>query len=575
MFMDIQYGYRYEVKINTTDYSYVTANGAFYDFRGERLLYSTFDSLLAGDSLKRLVEHIHRKSYGKVFIMDLLTRENIPCPMVCYLEPMDVENQVRILMIEAEKMSDRYLALGAKQKMSNALLSQFDSVYFTYDRLENSIVCYRYSDGNEKMLFRSDMDGWHEQVSQVLSEKSQDELSIFEANLKNGIRNFAGTFSNKDGEDNIRYVGTAIYDEDMHIKTVGNIGSTRIKPMKDMVRRDQLTGLILKEDITSYGKKLMADRNRKAALAIIDIDNFKNVNDHFGHSMGDIVLKKCAALIDRELGEYGRAGRIGGDEFLVVLDNFTIAEEVKSVLRGIKNNIFQAYTEERDGFYVSTSIGCAIFPDDADNFDTLFDLADHLLYRAKLKGKNRYIIYESEKHGSVEEILRTDVKQIGVAGRRGLSKSEAVCHIIDFDLRGKEYNLESVLNDIVEYFIIERIVVYNKTDRKVELQCGMTLLTPEEIDHTIGYLYDDGLPQFYEDNIMVINNIKMFLSRKCDNIYRSMLDQGVFSIMHHKITGESGKVYVISYEMITKNITWNMEDMYMYRLLDTIIAKRL
>ena len=74
---------------------------------------------------------------------------------------------------------------------------------------------------------------------------------------------------------------------------------------------------------------------------------------------------------------------------------------------------------------------------------------------------------------------------------------------------------------------------------------------------------------------MVINNIKMFLSRKCDNIYRSMLDQGVFSIMHHEITGESGKVYVISYEMITKNITWNMEDMYMYRLLDTIIAKRL
>ena len=573
--MDIQYGYCYEVKINTTDYSYVTANGAFYDFRGDRLLYSTFDSLLVGTSLRRLVEHIKLKAYGKVFIMDVLTRENIPCPMVCYLEPMDVENQVRILMIEAEKMSDRYRTLGAKQKISNALLSQFDSVYFTYDRLENSIVCYRYSDDREKVLFRSDMDGWHEQVSQVLSEASQDELSVFDANLKNGIRNFAGTFSNKDGENNTRYVGTAIYDEDIHIKTVGNIGSTKVKPMKDMVRRDQLTGLILKEDITNYGKKLMADQKKKAALAIIDIDNFKNVNDHFGHSMGDIVLKKCAALIDRELGDCGRAGRIGGDEFLVVLDNFTIAEEVKNVLRGLKNNIFQAYSEERDGFYVSTSIGCAIFPDDADDFDTLFDLADHLLYRAKLKGKNRYIIYDREKHGSVEEILQEDVKEIGVAGRRGLRKSEAVCYILDYDLRGKEYALESVLNDIIEYFIIDRIVVYNKSDRKVVLQRGITLLTPEEIDNTIDYLYDGGLKQFYEDNIMVINNIKTFLSRKCDNIYHSMLDQSVFSIMHHEITGESGKVYVISYEMITKKITWNMEDMYMYRLLDTIIAKRL
>ena len=573
--MDIQYGYCYEVKINTTDYSYVTANGAFYDFRGDRLLYSTFDSLLVGTSLRRLVEHIKLKSYGKVFTMDVLTRENIPCPMVCYLEPTDVQNQVRILMIEAEKMSERYLTLGAEQKISNALLSQFDSVYFTYDPLENSIVCYRYSDGRETILFRSDMDGWHKQVSQALSETSQDELSVFDANLKNGIRDFAGSFSNKDGENNIRYVGTAIYDEDVHIKTVGNIGSTKVKPMKDMVRRDQLTGLILKEDITNYGKKLMADRNKKAALAIIDIDNFKNVNDHFGHSMGDIVLKKCAALIDRELGDCGRAGRIGGDEFLVVMENFTISEEVKNVLRGMKNNIFRAYTEERDGFYVSTSIGCAIFPDDADNYDKLFDLADHLLYRAKLKGKNRYIIYDREKHESVEEILKEDVKEIGVAGRRGLRKSEAVCYIMDFDLRGKEYVLESVLNDIIEYFIIERIVIYNKTDRKVELQRGMTLLTPEEIDHTIDYLYDEDLKQFYEDNVMVINNRKMFLSRKCDKFYRIMLDQSVFSIMHREITGASGKVYVISYEMITKNITWNMEDMYMYRLLDTIIAKRL
>ena len=54
-----------------------------------------------------------------------------------------------------------------------------------------------------------------------------------------------------------------------------------------------------------------------------------------------------------------------------------------------------------------------------------------------------------------------------------------------------------------------------------------------------------------------------------------MIDQSVFSIMHHEITGKSGKVYVISYEMITKKITWNMEDMYLYRLLDTVIAKRL
>ncbi len=573
--MDKQYGYCYEVRFNFKDYSYVTANGAFYDFRGERLLYSTFDSILVGSSLKRLDEHIRSKSFGKIFIMDVISRDNIPCPMVCYLEEVDAADQVRVYMIEAEKMSDRYLYLGMKQQVANALLAQFDSVYFIYERAENSIICYRYNENNEQILFRSELNGWHEQVSHALSEDSLDELAIFDANLKNGIRNFAGSFTNKSGEENIRYVGTAIYDEDIHIRTVGNIGSTNIKPMQELVRRDQLTGLILKEDITNYCKKIMSNREKRSALAIVDIDNFKNVNDHFGHSMGDVVLKKCAAIISREISNYGKAGRIGGDEFLVVFDSFSISEEIRNVLRGIKNNIFQAYTEERDGFHVSTSIGCAIFPDDADNFNTLFDLTDHLLYRAKQKGKNRYIIYDSDKHGTVEEVLQTDVKQVGVSGRRGLSKSEAVCHILDLDQCGKEYSLESILNDILEYFIIERIIVYNITDRKVELQRGIELLTAEVIYDTIDYLYDDEIEQFYTDNIMVTNNIKNFLSKKCDKLYDKLLDQGVFSVMQHKITGASGKEYIISYEMITKNVDWNMEDSYLYRLLDSIFAKRL
>ena len=573
--MDKQYSYCYEVRININDYTYVTANGAFYDYRGERLLYSTFDSLLVGTSLKRLDEHIRSKTFGKTFIMDILTRDNIPCPMACYLEEVDTDDQVKIYMIEVEKMSRRYLSLGERHQVARALLSQFDSVYFTYDRFDNTIMCYRYNEGQEQIIFRADLESWDEQVSQALSAESLDELAIFDANLKNGIRNFAGSFANKGGEEGIRYVGTAIYDEDVHVKTVGNIGNSKIKPIQDLVRRDQLTGLILKEDITNYCKKLMSDHQRRSAIAIVDIDNFKTVNDHFGHSTGDVVLKKCAAIINAETGNYGKAGRIGGDEFLVVFDNFTINEEVRNVLRGIKNNVFQAYTEERDGFYVSTSIGAAIFPDDANNFNTLFDLADHLLYHAKHKGKNRYIIYNKEKHGTVEEVLQTDVKQLGVSGRRGLSKSEAVCHIVDFDMMGKEYSLESILNDILEYFLIERIIVYNKTDRKVELQRGITPLTSEEIYDTIDYIYDESLKIFYKDNYMVVNNVKEFQTKKCDKLYQKMLDQSIFSIMQYEIKGDSGKTFVISYEMITKNITWNMEDTYLYRLLNTIFAKRL
>lgn len=570
--MENQYGYSYEVRFNTKDYTYVTGNAAFYDFRGEKL-YTTFNSLIAGNSLEVLEDKLRNSYYGKAFIMDILTQENIPCQMVCILEDIHVPDQMVLHMIELEKMSNKLPTLEMKQRESEALLAQLDSDYYSYDRATNILTCYRYN-GNKEILVKCTLEEWTEKASQVLPEESKEQLLKFEANLKNGIRNFAGSLTNKDDEKNIRFVGTAIYNGDVHVKTVGNIGNSNIKPIQEMVRRDQLTGLILKEDITNLGKKLVNDLKNKTAMAIVDIDNFKNVNDHFGHSMGDVVLKKCAAIITEQIADSGKAGRIGGDEFFVLFDNYADTEELKNALRGIKNNILQAYTDEQDGFHVSTSIGVSVYPNDADNFNTLFDLADHMLYRAKHKGKNRYIIYDPEKHGTVEEVLQTGVNEIGISGRRGLSKSEAVCRIADLDQCGQEYPIENILNDIIEYFIIERIVLYNKTDRKVELQKGAELLESEIIYETIDYLYDEDLRYFYNGNVMVINNINMFKT-KSDKIYDKLESQSVYSLMHHEITGDSGKVFVISYEMITKFISWNMEDMYLYRLLDSILKKRL
>ncbi len=571
--MDNQYEYSYEVRFNTHNYEYITGNAAFYDFRGEKL-YTTFDSLFAGNSLEVLNEKIRTGYYDKTFTLEVFTQEGIPCTMVCILKDIKVPGQALMHMIELEKLSYRFFDLGKKQRVSNALLSQFDSIYFSYERARDKITCYRCNENNRNIIFSSTLQDWHDQVSQAISDNSQDALNKFDANLKNGIRNFVGAFTNKSGEENIRFVGTAIYDEDVHIETVGNIGSSNVKPMQEMVRRDQLTGLILKEDITNYGKRLVNDLKKKTAMAIVDIDNFKNVNDHFGHSMGDVVLKKCAAIIVEQIGDSGKAGRIGGDEFYVVFDNYADMEELKNALRGIKNNILQAYTDENDGFHVSTSIGVSMYPNDAEDFNTLFDLADHMLYRAKHKGKNRYIIYDREKHGTVEEVLQTGIQEVGISGRRGLSKSEVVCHIADLDQCGEKYPIESILNDIIEYFVIERIILYNKTDRKVEYQCGIEPLSAEAIYDMIDYLYDDDLRYFYNNGIMVLNNAN-FVRTKSSKLYEKLERHNIHSVMHHEITGASGKVFVISYEMLTNFITWNMEDMYLYRLLDSIFRKRL
>lgn len=574
--MDTQYGYCYEVKFSTKDFFYISGNSDFYNFRGEKL-YTTFDSLMAGNSLEILKEKIAARYFDKPFVLDILTQQGDAVPMACILYDENVPEQVLMRMIELEKLSDRFFDLSMKQRISSALLAQFDSVYYIYDHAGDAIKCFRYNENGYNELLSCSLKEWYDSAEKKLLEYSDDPsetLQKFMDSMKNGIRSFTGVLLGKSDEENVRYIGTAIFDGDIHISTVGNIGSSNIKPAQELVHRDQLTGLILKDDITNYGKKLINDLKKRTALAIVDIDDFKNVNDTRGHSTGDAVLRKAAAIIAEQVGDSGKTGRIGGDEFFVVFDNFVDKEDIKNVLRGIKVNMLQAYSDEKDGFHISTSIGVAIYPDDTDNFNTLFDLADHMLYRAKQKGKNRYIMYEREKHGTVEEVLRASINVIGISGRRGLSKSEAVCRMVDLDQCGKVYPLESILSDVCKYFLVERIVIYNKTDRTVFFQSGAEPMNSDLIYETMDYLYDEDLQYFYSDGVMVINNINMF-NTKSTALHDKVEKQGVHSLIHREIVGKSGKTFVASYEVLSNFITWNMEDMYLYRILDKIISKQL
>lgn len=392
----------------------------------------------------------------------------------------------------------------------------------------------------------------------------------FTDELKNGIRKFTGCFSNS-AQSIIIFSGTAIYDDDAHIKTVGSFGNGSASPMRDLVRVDRLTGLALKEDITNYAKRSICELKQKTVIAIIDIDDFKYVNDHHGHAIGDAVLKKCASIIENETGTYGKAGRIGGDEFFVVFDRIPDKETLRNVLRSIKNNIDAAYSNEKDGLRVTTSIGVSAYPYDAEDFDSLFRLTDYMLYRAKHKGKNRYIIYEPEKHGSVEEILRSSIETTGISGRKGLSKAEVVCRIADLMLCGKEYSADNIIRDIVDYFGVERVILYDKSARTAAAQYGSKLLDNDVIAETIDYIYDEGIKEHCRDGVMIVNNVKTF-AMKSPKLYEKLLRQEIYSIMHREIIGKSGKRFIMSCESVSACLTWNMEDMRFYRILDNILS---
>jgi diguanylate cyclase (GGDEF)-like protein len=165
---------------------------------------------------------------------------------------------------------------------------------------------------------------------------------------------------------------------------------------------DSLTGLIARPYLLGFVKAMIAEKT-PFTLAILDLDNFKSINDNYGHKTGDDALRRIAEELRGYVGRDGMVGRFGGDEFLIV----NIKSNAYNDIHDFYENMFkQAFRQnlylDNVTLFPTATIGSAAFPEDAGDFDTLFSLIDKTLYRGKSKGRNCYIIYVESKHAHLE-----------------------------------------------------------------------------------------------------------------------------------------------------------------------------
>ena len=164
---------------------------------------------------------------------------------------------------------------------------------------------------------------------------------------------------------------------------------------------DYGTGLLDKQAIIDYAKSKMVEGSEGFSLCIMDIDNFKKINDTMGHSFGDKILLEVGKIVLDVLKNDGIAGRIGGDEIMLVINGKTDSNGLRSYLKAIRERV-EKMRFDKDGYpLVTVSIGTGNYPKDVDSYDKLFNLADKMLYRAKNRGKNRYVMYNPEVHGPI------------------------------------------------------------------------------------------------------------------------------------------------------------------------------
>ncbi len=303
---------------------------------------------------------------------------------------------------------------------------------------------------------------------------------------------------------------------------------------------DSLTGLVSRPYMLDMIHYLI--RNEiPFTLALLDLDNFKFINDTYGHKVGDGVLAGVAEDMIRYLDDYGIAGRIGGDEFMMVnFRDLDYDSAKKFYLEMYANfNVMRKNIDlETCSPFITGTLGSATFPKDAKDYDTLFSLVDKTLYRGKTKGRNCYIIYVEAKH---KDIVIKDLKGHGLyVTFHNLAEQ--------FDSTENIYGkMDAMFSVLKESLRISDLYFTGKNRIMRSITTGEELADVSDID------------ELMKEDLYQSNSLTK-ISEICPKLYRFLRDKEIETVMIVRISASHNTFgYLMCAEPHTLRI-WQQDD---------------
>ena len=528
---------------------------------------------------------------GRWFALSFLNEPDVPfLAQVLPPDESQPSSMIRLLLVRADQILEDSLALNHQLAAAGDMLSLSEDVFFEVQPDTDTVVLFntassRYHNGSLPLS------AFLEDLQSLCDEQALAALSDFVSHLR---------------EQNPRFqviVPCNLYNQDstVHATMLKGMlgrregGQPRIVCVMHPLRTrgagdagllyDPLTGLLVKEQITRLAVNRVDQLQAEGTnLAILDIDYFKHVNDTYGHHFGDLVLRNVASIMKTVIGDQGVLGRIGGDEFMIVFYHVT-EQELRAYLRSIKSMVSATFPDRgpQENSPITVTLGSAAYPQDAENYDDLFMLADYCLYLAKEKGRNRYIHYDHVKHPPLEEIraLQNSGNRSLINGRDDLPLGDALAQMQYLVRYGKRPSPAALLTEFTARFRIPLALLWcgeaggvlcaegaQKDEAESRAERIALRLTPDELTRLVS---PDNTP-IHRNGMTIINDVDQRLQQIAPDLRADLLALDVHAFVCCPFVDEAGREASLILLSLHKKVFWNEEHLAYYRLFADTLA---
>ena len=392
--------------------------------------------------------------------------------------------------------------------------------------------------------------------------------NVFDVRISPGIENEILKWLKNDGVED--YIINASTKDDT--KKIISLSKTKLTGDEYLIYADNLERkkylLSLIDPLTNLYQKVAFNNyvldginknpDRKFSLCIIDIDNFKAINDNYGHLMGDEILVRVSEVLKKNISN-GLVGRFGGDEFIFASYDVIDYQDVWNMLYKITHEISDIGSSFENPIDISVTVGCARYLIDADSYDKLFDDADRALYRGKRKSKNCFIIYDEAKH---KNITLDGMQKTQIDERRGsYNILNTVFKIYEF-LSSTRESID-ILNDITAYIRtilnVDRCIIYLDDESGTETTYAKSFENAQEESEFLNIVGPASIwDMHYKGETCAIQ--KTYNLDKVNRpLYNKTQLEGIKSVLRAKLFYKNikiGSIEVATYE----DREWNIND---------------